>query len=199
MLPLNTKPEDTEPLSEARKSISQFHPAESPVPLLASAESTLEACPPNSVKVTSEIVVTDYIIRILRHKEDPILPGICIVDHIRNHTSISIPSIISYDLSSTNAIQSPYNLQLRLPGEVLYIAYPRLHFEQKYAFVPQYAEVLRSLQSVTSPVAGKLSLMKELRRKPMCRFSTLSINGEMTTLETGGRMFWEDKQRLECF
>ena len=141
VLPPNTKSETTEPLLEAPKS-------------------TLQPYPSDSVTATSELVETDYVIRIPRNKADPILPGIAILDYIRNYTSIPIPSIVSYDLASTNAIQSPYTLQLRVPGEVLHIAYPQLNLAQKYAFVHQYAEVLRSLQSVTSPVAGELGLIE---------------------------------------
>ncbi|MCJ1401027.1 hypothetical protein MMC11_004239 [Xylographa trunciseda] len=129
--------------------------------LLTDSKSTLQTHLSNPVTATDDLVETDYILRIPRDEAKSILPGIAILDYIRQHTHIPIPSIISYDSASANAIQRPYTVQLRVPGDTLLTAYPRLKLEQKYAFVHQYAEVLRSLRSITSPVAGELGLIKE--------------------------------------
>ncbi|MCJ1433282.1 hypothetical protein MMC27_002641 [Xylographa pallens] len=163
VLPPNTKSEATEPLLEPPKSTLQAHNTDllqSHKPLLADPKSAPHVHSSDSVIDIYEVVKTEYVLRVPRFNTDSILSGIGILDYIRNHTSIPIPSILSYDLTSTNAIQSPYTLQLRVPGEVLHTAYPRLNLTQKYAFVHQYAEILRSLQNVTSPVAGELGFIE---------------------------------------
>ncbi|MCJ1284039.1 hypothetical protein MMC26_003370 [Xylographa opegraphella] len=159
----NTKSETTEPLHDLPNSTLQVHntnPLEPPKLLSTVRKSTLQGLPSESAIDTNGVVETRYIISIPRFITDSILPGISILDYIRNHTSIPTPSIISYDLTSANAIQSPYTLQLRIPGEVLCTAYRRLNLAQKYAFVHQYAELLRSIQSVTSSVAGELGFVE---------------------------------------
>lgn len=104
--------------------------------------------------------MTDYVLQIPLHQNqvDSILPVIAILEYVRSRTAIPVAKVVSFDRTVNNTMGSPYALQMRMSGESLLTCFPLLNQAQRKAFVVEYVKLLKSLQKVTSPVAGGLGL-----------------------------------------
>ncbi|MCJ1380044.1 hypothetical protein MMC17_003147 [Xylographa soralifera] len=141
-------------------SISEDSSEQSYSTLATTLDSTPEAIPEASRSDPGQ-----YILRIprrYRYSNTSIDLEIATLRYIRTRVSFALPEIISFDLTPDNPIQSPYTLQKRLLGRSLNLQYhDDLNHQQRKAFVLQYAQILRELIEVDSPVAGDFGLVKD--------------------------------------
>lgn len=96
----------------------------------------------------------DLILRIPQDEESRVDRDVGILEYVRQHTNILLPTVIRSDFSRNNALDKPYALQRRVPGSNMLTIWESLTFSQRCQLARQLGQVNRTLRSVKSPVAG---------------------------------------------
>ncbi len=85
---------------------------------------------------------------------------LAVLKFIRHHTSIPVPEVKYFDLTSNNPLKKCYVIQNRIPGYDLQTdgtaptCYPNLNHEQKCTFAKEFALLLLQLQDIMHPFPG---------------------------------------------
>ncbi len=84
-----------------------------------------------------------------------------------NHlaTNLPVPCVRAYDATSKNALNSPFTVQTRLPGQSLDNIWDDLDRNDKLVIVDQYVELLAKLESIQFTTAGSFKAPSELPDK----------------------------------
>ena len=104
------------------------------------------------------------VLRIPRFNEGQVEHQVAALRYLRANTTVPVPNVRYYDLSTENAISSPFMLQECIPGEALHLIYPKLSTHQKETLVVEYAHVLHAMREVSSPVSGELGFSMSLAK-----------------------------------
>ena len=97
---------------------------------------------------------TRLILRVPRWEDDRIDREVATLRFIRSRTTIPVPSVFAFDITSNNALNSSYMIQNRINGINLRSTYPDLSHQQKCSLAAQWGRLLLDLHSVSSPVVG---------------------------------------------
>ncbi|TFK34556.1 kinase-like domain-containing protein [Crucibulum laeve] len=108
--------------------------------------------------VTSDVAVTqrEVILRIPRFLYLRLADEVAVLNYLTDHTTIPVPHVLCFDLSSENQIGSPYILQSHVPGKRLHSIYPTLPFEKKKAVIREVAQLLKQFNDITFSTIGML-------------------------------------------
>ena len=102
--------------------------------------------------------VKQYILRIPRFEAAQLDRDLAPLQLLRQRSKIPNPEVIAFDTTAQNILQSPYMIQIRIPGVPLFPAYPDVPHEMKCAIAKELGEVYSKLHSVSSVTAGRLTL-----------------------------------------
>ena len=84
---------------------------------------------------------------------------VAILEYIRKHSSIPIPTVVKSDYTTRNPLGSSYVIQERIPGKDLQNSdrrFPSLTFEQKVAFTKGFAKILTQIMALQSNAPGQI-------------------------------------------
>ena len=126
----------------------------SPPSSSSSSYSTDEDEPP--FYLPPEPVGQRFVLRIPRDPDESIADYVATVEYLNLRTTLPIPKISHYDLTSDNSIGSPYSIQYRCPGMPLNLIYRQLSFHQQFMVADEVGRILCEIQAVQSPVAGQI-------------------------------------------
>ena len=138
-----------------------FHPSTKPRPSVLS--SPLNRQPMQKLSVCQEDNPSgDYILRVSRGwgPDGEIEDQVNLLSYVRLRTDIPIPRILAYDTGSDNNLGLPYALHTRIPGVPLNSIIASLTFDQRLDLVHATAGIIKELQKIKSPVAGKIRFPK---------------------------------------
>ncbi|KAK4696045.1 hypothetical protein P7C71_g1799, partial [Lecanoromycetidae sp. Uapishka_2] len=82
--------------------------------------------------------------------------AVAILDYVRKHTSLPIPTVVASDFTSNNFLEKPYVIQKRVPGTDLNRIWGELSHSQRCTVAHELGGVMRTLLSLESPVTGIL-------------------------------------------
>ena len=101
-----------------------------------------------------------YILRVpvcpdLREK-DKMCEAIINEVHLLNHLAdkLLIPRVKAYSATPRNALNTPFSIQTRLPGQSLDNVFQTLSYEDKVTVADQFIDLLRKIESVNFSTAG---------------------------------------------
>ena len=84
---------------------------------------------------------------------------VAILEYVRKHSSIPIPTVVKSDYTTRNPLGSSYVIQERIPGKDLQNSdrrFPDLNFEQKVAFTKRFAQILTEIMALQSTAPGQI-------------------------------------------
>lgn len=79
---------------------------------------------------------------------------VAILRYLKRYTTIPIPEVKIFDLSSSNPLNQPYVLQTRVVGYNLQRVYPNLSHDRNCTIARELGKVLIALQGVINPLPG---------------------------------------------
>ena len=125
-----------------------------------------------------------FILRIPRWDEGQLGQEIALLSYLSTQATIPVPKVYCYDLTANNAISSPYILQERIAGESLLTMYDKMTNQEIMSLVTEYAQLLRTLQGISSPVSGELFFQTPLSAAtsshPLVKLSLAIHKGEFS-------------------
>ena len=98
-----------------------------------------------------------YILRIPRSSTHDLFHQITTLAYLKDKLTYPVPKVVVFDSSKDNALERPYMLQERLPGQPLTTLWGALNNEQRRCAAKCIAEVVRDLHQVTNKCAGVIS------------------------------------------
>ncbi|KAL3475437.1 hypothetical protein BJX99DRAFT_158291 [Aspergillus californicus] len=112
------------------------------------------------VSVTSDehSPVRQYILRVPRFEAAELNRDIAPLRLLGQQSNIPVPTVVAFDATSHNVLESPYMVQTRIPGSSLFPTYPDLPHETKCAVAKELGQVYSGLLSIRSATAGRLTL-----------------------------------------
>jgi aminoglycoside phosphotransferase (APT) family kinase protein len=102
-----------------------------------------------------------YILRVPRFEDPELDRDVAILKFVSKHSTISVPEIIAFDITSNNVLKNPYMIQKRIPGVDLYSAYPGLSHEDKCMVAEELGQAFLALQRVRSQAPGELVVPRD--------------------------------------
>ena len=117
----------------------------------------------------------EFVLRIPRWDEGKVEQEIGLLGYLRTRTTLPVPKIRYYELTTDNAIASPYVVQDRIAGENMHTMYEKLTTTEKKCFIAEFVHLLRQLQDISSPVSGDLGFSTSL---PSARPLEASIHSD---------------------
>ena len=129
-------------------------------PSLALTPEAIPALPETS---NSEDRSEHYILRISRDDDSDIADHIMTLFYLRTHTNLPVPRVLAFDVGSDNVLESSYTLQQRMPGIPLNTIIKKLSFGQRRGLAIQIAQIIRQMQDVKSPVAGRIGIITHIQ------------------------------------
>ncbi|KAK8134125.1 hypothetical protein PG984_006137 [Apiospora sp. TS-2023a] len=88
--------------------------------------------------------------------ESSITRTVAILEYLNKHTDLKVPKVIHWDATEDNALSHDYVIMSRIPGKSLQSVLSDLSQEQRMAVAKEVAQVYRQMESVTSPIAGRM-------------------------------------------
>ena len=107
---------------------------------------------------------------------------------------LPVPRVKAYSATKENALNAPFTVQTRLPGQSLDQIYADLDYKDKLEITDQFVEVLARLESVTFTTAGTLTTSSPLPAA-MNDFPH-TADPSVTVFNEGDAEFVEDPQVL---
>lgn len=103
----------------------------------------------------------EYVVRIPYNYEDELaeelLYDIAILQVVAPRLSVPIPTVVDYDTTSDNVLDSPYLLQTRMRGSCLQLIWNDMNCRQRVSAIKQITAITEKISAVTSPIAGRIS------------------------------------------
>lgn len=104
---------------------------------------------------------TRLILRVPRFDDAKPEREVGILRYVAQHTSIPVAKIRNSDFTSDNALESPYVIQYRIPGNDLQrpssgLDYPSLSFQQQCTIAREFGAVLRKLLETNNSTPGRI-------------------------------------------
>ncbi|KAK7948419.1 uncharacterized protein PG986_009305 [Apiospora aurea] len=97
----------------------------------------------------------DVVLR-LPWDDDSITRTVAILEYLNDFTDIKVPKVITWDATEDNALNHDYVILSRIPGRTLQSVLGDLSKEQKVAIAKELASLYRQMESITSPIAGRM-------------------------------------------
>lgn len=120
-----------------------------------------------SRKQTEEDKGFRYVLRIPRFDAARLDRDVAVLQFVRELGGIPIPDIVAYDATPENKLGSPYMVQTRLPGIVLFSAFPDLNHSNKCRVASDLGHVFRRMLTAKSEVAGLFTIPSNTSRSEM--------------------------------
>ena len=79
---------------------------------------------------------------------------IAILRYVRQHTTLPVADVVSFDTTANNPLKSGYVVQSRLPGVSLHTFWGELTHEQRCTVAREVGKIVLALQSVKNPEPG---------------------------------------------
>ncbi|KAB5580812.1 kinase-like domain-containing protein [Coniochaeta sp. 2T2.1] len=100
----------------------------------------------------------DYVIRCPQETWwfTPLIDSVAILHHIKQTTSIRVPSIIAFDTTPDNPLKSKYIVLERLKGKTLQSQIHKCTTEQRVALAKELGELYTQFRSIKMPHAGRI-------------------------------------------
>lgn len=115
-----------------------------------------------SVNENGQAIPSHYICRIPRFDEGQMERDLAPLRLLSQCSTIQVPDVVNYDLTATNAIQSPYMIQKRISGAALWPMYPSLPHTTKCTIAKELGESFFQMHRIESTSAGRLVLTNEI-------------------------------------
>ena len=106
------------------------------------------------ITLSSSQKTEDFILRTNRWGEGRKDRESAILHYVRRHTTIPIPDVIMEDFSCNNALEKPYVVQKRIPGNDVDSIWESLSHSQRCAIACELGDVVSNLLALESPVPG---------------------------------------------
>ena len=103
----------------------------------------------------------DVVIR-LPWEADSITRTVAILEYLGEFTNLKIPKVINWDATVGNALKHDYVILSRIPGRTLQSVLAELSQEQKIGVAKELAKLYQQMESITSPIAGRMKAHGEL-------------------------------------
>lgn len=100
----------------------------------------------------------EYILRVPRFPFNQIERDLAPLQLLSKQLEIPVPEVIKFDTTTENPLESPYMIQIRLPGEDLDCIYRDLSHETKCAIATKIGDVFSQLHTIRSVSAGRPTL-----------------------------------------
>ena len=94
-----------------------------------------------------------FILRIPRFDEGQQEQEVAILRYVGEHTSLPVVDVVFADCTNTNPLGSPYVIQSRLAGNILFDTYQSLAHQQQRSVVSQFAIILLDQQNVVKRIS----------------------------------------------
>ena len=112
---------------------------------------------------------TRFVLRIPRFDDAHPEREVAILNYVRKHSSVPVPTIAAQDFTSRNLLSSQFVIQGRIPGFDLQNSdhpFPTLTFEQKYAFVERFGQILLDIVAIRSSGPGQVKPLNKAGKTP---------------------------------
>ncbi|MDI1488047.1 MAG: hypothetical protein OHK93_007321 [Ramalina farinacea] len=96
----------------------------------------------------------DLILRIPHDEESRVDRDVGILEYVRQHTGIPLPTVVRSDFTVNNALEKPYTIQRRVPGSNIEALWDNLTLSQRCQVARQCGQLNSTLRGVKSSVAG---------------------------------------------
>ncbi|KAK8039031.1 hypothetical protein PG993_007442 [Apiospora rasikravindrae] len=83
---------------------------------------------------------------------------VAILGWLNKHTDLNVPKVITWDASKDNPLGHGYIILSRIPGTSLQKVMGDLSQEQKLIVAKQLAQLYQQMESITSPIAGRIKV-----------------------------------------
>lgn len=130
-----------------------------------------------------------YVLRIPRGKRTRIEQEIAILCLIRENTTIPVPELIRFDLTSNNPIDSKYSLQQKIPGVPLFDVYLKISQSERLSIVRQLAQILLDIHGLHSLTPGLPEAVKFENRKLVPEIKIVDFRIK-TFIDFSGEILW---------
>ncbi|KAH8905528.1 hypothetical protein BR93DRAFT_980149 [Coniochaeta sp. PMI_546] len=99
-----------------------------------------------------------FIIRLASQRggDTSVFEQVTTLHYVRTATPIRVPDIIAYDTTSDNALESPYLILERLPGQDLDDLLDDMTAEQRKVLALELGQLYHQLRQVRSPYSGRI-------------------------------------------
>ena len=124
-------------------------------------------------RYASKVPSLDLVLRIPRHDYCNPKRDVGILNYVRAHTTIPVPTVASAKITSDNPLESPYVLQHRIPGRPLAEVLSTLSQDQKCQIAKQLGLITRHLFALESPVAGLIEATSSPDTQPAEAFKII--------------------------
>jgi aminoglycoside phosphotransferase (APT) family kinase protein len=111
-----------------------------------------------SVTTSESPTVSHYIVRIPRFEVAQLDRELAPLQLLRQRSTIKIPTVVAFDTTIHNVLESPYAIQTRIPGSSLFPAYPDMSYEMRCSIAKELGEFFSELHSIRSATPGRLTL-----------------------------------------
>ncbi|KAK6825004.1 phosphotransferase enzyme family protein [Apiospora arundinis] len=102
----------------------------------------------------------DVVLR-LPWEDDSVPRTVAILEYLNEFTDLKVPKVINWDATEDNALEHDFVILSRIPGRNLQSVLGDLSQEQKLIIAEQLAQLYRQMESITSPIAGRMKAHKK--------------------------------------
>ncbi|KAK6845292.1 hypothetical protein PG995_015402 [Apiospora arundinis] len=102
----------------------------------------------------------DVVLR-LPWEDDSVPRTVAILEYLNEFTDLKVPKVINWDATEANALEHDFVILSRIPGRSLQSVLGDLSQEQKLIIAEQLAQLYRQMESITSPIAGRMKAHKK--------------------------------------
>ncbi|TPX06842.1 uncharacterized protein E0L32_002338 [Thyridium curvatum] len=99
-----------------------------------------------------------YILRVPRFQPGQVGNEVAALRFVLEQTSIPAPSVVAFDETSLNQLQSPYMIQTRLPGVPLHQSMADMSYSDRCRIAKDLGAVVGQMLQVQSSMSGRLTL-----------------------------------------
>lgn len=131
----------------------------------------------------------NLILRVPRWGQGQMERVVATLEYLRQHSNISVPTIVATDSDNDNALGSPYVIQNRIPGSDLELLWDELNHSQRCMIAREIGSVIQCLLKLESPVTGYI---KGSIQRPGTARSLTVVPFELKN--TDGDLFGEQEQ-----
>jgi aminoglycoside phosphotransferase (APT) family kinase protein len=102
-----------------------------------------------------------YILRLPRFAAAQLNRDVAALQFLQRHSKLPVPTVITFDETKHNELESPYMIQNYIAGTDLHSSFPKLDHEARCKVARELGNVFRQMLAVRSSVAGVLALPVE--------------------------------------
>jgi aminoglycoside phosphotransferase (APT) family kinase protein len=102
-------------------------------------------------------IPASFILRIPRNDTSGLAQQITFLRYLKSHSSLPIPDVVAFDLTSDNSIGKPFMLQHRIAGVNLHEVIECLSHQQLCALSACIARLIKDIQTIMAPIPRVIS------------------------------------------